>query len=76
YNAALPHMHRMRVTEGGKYTLWLNEQNNPAIIWAFEDAETEYTGPVTDLESGEAAEVEGTLQLTAGHVYRLGEDRE
>lgn len=76
YHKALPHMHRLRVTEGGKYTLWHNEQNTPAIIWAFEDAETEYAGPVTDLESGETTEAEGTLPLKAGHVYRLGEQGE
>jgi len=73
YHAALPHMHRLRVTESGKYTLWLDDQNNPAVIWTFEDAEAEYTGPVTDLESGEKTQADGPLPLKAGHVYRLGE---
>jgi hypothetical protein len=72
YNAALPHMHRLRVTEGGKYALWLNEDDQPAVIWAFEDAEMGYTGPVAEVETDARFQAEGQLRLEAGHVYRLG----
>ncbi len=73
YNAALPHMHRMRVTKGGHYTLWLDQQNEPAVIWAFRDATHEWTGPVTDLASENSYDAGGKLELKAGHVYRLGD---
>ena len=73
YNAALPHMHRLRVTEGGKYTLWLDENNDPAVLWAFQDAPAPCTGPVRDLETGKALAADGTLALQAGHVYLLGD---
>jgi len=71
YNAALPHMHRLRVTEGGRYSLWLDENNQPSVIWAFQDAEMEYTGSVTDLATDEQSQADGTLKLEAGHVYKL-----
>ncbi len=75
YNAALPHMHRLRVTEGGNYALWLDDQDRPAVIWAFQDASAPCTGPARDLETGKALTADGTLDLQAGHVYLLG-DRE
>jgi len=73
YHTALPHMHRLRLTEGGKYTLWLGENNQPSVIWAFENAEAPYTGAVTDIETGREFRVEGELKLEAGKVYLLGE---
>ena len=71
YLAALPGMCRLRVTEGGRYTLWLDEQDRPSVIWAFEDAEYAHTGPATDLETGATIEAAGALELRAGRVYRL-----
>ena len=71
YNAALPHMHRLRVTEGGKYTLWLDQNNQKSVVWAFRDAAMKYAGSVTILGSGEVIEVKDTLHLRAGNVYRL-----
>ena len=73
YNAALPHMHRLRVTKGGQYTLWLDENNEPAVIWAFEDARADYSGEVTDLADRQTSAADGSLALTAGHVYLLGD---
>ena len=73
YNAALPRMHRLRVTEGGHYTLWLDEHDQPAAIWAFRDSETDYTGSVRDLVEDGSCECCGVLRLKAGHVYLLGE---
>jgi len=71
YNAALPRMHRLRVTEGGHYTLWLDEQNQPAVIWAFRDSEAEYNGTVRDLTDDSSCDATGTLTVSAGHVYLL-----
>ena len=73
YNAAVPHMHRLRLTEGGRYTLWLNENGQPSVIWAFQDAQADCTGPVTDLNTGQTCDAGGTLTLQAGHVYLLGD---
>ena len=39
YNKVLPKMHRLRVTEDGKYALWLDERGKPSVIWAFADTE-------------------------------------
>ena len=72
YNAALPRMHRLRLTEGGKYTLWLDAAGRPSVIWAFQDAQADYSGTVVDLETHDACEAAGTLALKAGHVYLLG----
>jgi len=71
YNAVLPHMHRLRVTEGGRYTLWLGEDGEPAVAWAFRDAEMHYVGPVVDVETDAQIHADGQLKLVAGHVYRL-----
>jgi hypothetical protein len=73
YNAALPHMHRLRVTEGGDYSLWHDEAGKPAVAWAFKDCETELDGPVTDLETGESVEGGGAIPLKAECVYLVGE---
>lgn len=76
YHAVLPHMARLRATEGGRYTLWLDEDNQPAVIWAFEDAEMDYSGPAADMETDMQFRAEGRVRLEAGHVYRLGERAE
>jgi len=49
YNAALPHMHRLRLTEGGNYTLWLDENNRPSVAWCFRDAQMDFTGTATNM---------------------------
>lgn len=72
YNAALPSMGHPRVTEDGKYVLWLNADGDPGVAWAFEDSVVAYSGAVTDLGEDSTAEADGTLNMKAGHVYRLG----
>jgi len=68
YNAALPRMHRLRLTEGGRYALWLDATNRPSVIWAFQDATADCIGPLTDLETRQTLPV-GNAELKAGHVY-------
>ncbi len=72
YNAALPHMHRLRVTEGGNYSLWLDEAGQPAVAWAFRDCEAELEGAVVDLEKGEEISGGGTCRFEAERVYLVG----
>ena len=73
YNAALPHMHRLRVTEDGNYALWVDDQNRPAVIWAFKDAQAQCTGKATDLEAKTTTQAAGNLAVKEGNVYLLGE---
>ncbi len=73
YNAALPLMHRLRVTEGGKYALWLDKDDQPAVVWAFQSAEVPFSGPVTNLQSKEQQAVKGKFAVSAGNVYLLGD---
>ena len=68
YNAALPRMHRLRVAQGGKYALWLDAENRPSVIWAFEDATMHCTDTLVDLEA-QGALTSGEIDLKAGHVY-------
>nr|MBA3686420.1 hypothetical protein [Planctomycetota bacterium] len=37
YNACAPHMHRLRLVEGGTHALWLDAAGQPSVIWAFAD---------------------------------------
>ena len=71
YNAVLPHMHRLRVVAGGTHAVWLNNQNAPAVIWAYRNASVKYVGPVRDVATGERSQAVGRLDVQAGHVYRL-----
>jgi hypothetical protein len=71
YLAALPFMNRLRVTEGGRYALWLDAANKPSVVWAFQDAEFAFRGTVRDLETQASSEIRGTLPLQGGHVYLL-----
>lgn len=71
YNKALPRMHRLRLTPGGKYTLWMDGEGRPSVIWAFQDAETEVRLPATDLEDGGRVEARPRLRVRAGRVYLL-----
>jgi len=69
YGAALPHMHRLRVTEGGKYTLWLDGKDRPSVIWAFRDTTIGFHGVVSEIESGKEVAAAGRLKILAGQVY-------
>ena len=73
YLAALPHMHRLRVTPDGTYTLWFDDANQPAVVWVFADTEIAVTGPLTDVGSGGRYAADGTFAAKAGRVYLLGE---
>ncbi len=72
YLAALPHMHRLRVTPGGHYTLWLDEADQPAVAWVFTATDIPFTGPVTEV-GGARLTADGTFAAQAGRVYLLGE---
>jgi len=72
YNAVLPYMHRMRLTPGGQYVLWLDADNQPAVIWDFADTEAPYTGPVQQIGAEEAMQASGAISLQGGSVYLLG----
>ncbi len=71
YNQALPRMHRLRLQPGGRFVLWLDEAGKPAIVWAFEDVEFTYHGCITNLETGETGNSQGSWQLQGGSVYSL-----
>jgi hypothetical protein len=71
YLAALPFMHRLRVTEGGRYALWLDAANAPSVLWVFQDVEFGFSGIVVDLESKVACGSGRTKSLKAGRVYLL-----
>jgi hypothetical protein len=59
FNKCEPLMHRLRLTEGGNYVIWENEAGQPAVVWAFKDAEAAVDQPFT---------------AKAGKVYIIGED--
>lgn len=71
YNEALPHMHRLRLVENGTHVLWLDEKNQPAVVWAFQDAEYAHQGPARELRGKKS--VNGKLSLKAGEVWLLGD---
>jgi len=71
YNAALPSMHRLRLTEGGNHTLWLDENNRPAVAWCFRDASISHSGAAKNLATDESQQADGTLEMKAGNVYLL-----
>lgn len=71
YRAALPAMHRLRLQPGGVWTLWLNDENAPAIAWAFRDVSIPFHGMVRDLATEEELDADGEAQLAAGRVYKL-----
>jgi hypothetical protein len=75
YNAVVRHMHRLRVTAGGKYTLWLDEANRPAVVWAFADAEFPFSGTVTELPSNRVITSSRAVAIKAGSVYVLQAER-
>lgn len=72
YNAALPKMGHLRLTENGTHVVWFDEANQPAVIWVFKDAEFVHTGTAKELRSGESVQSTGTLELKAGQVWVLG----
>ncbi|MFA6291665.1 MAG: hypothetical protein WC637_07775, partial [Victivallales bacterium] len=71
YNEALPGMQRLRVTENGNFTIWLDEKNKASVIWAFRKSEFKFSGNVIDLNSGKVSEVDSVLKLQPGHVYKI-----
>jgi hypothetical protein len=73
YNAVLPHMQRLRLTEGGNYALWLDAAGNEAVLWCFRDSEHAYAGDAIQVSSGEKQSVSGSLSMKAGQVYVLGD---
>lgn len=72
YLAALPHMHRLRVTPGGAYALWLDREDRPAVIWAFRDGEAACAVGAHCLSGPEPDVRAGRLAFKAGQVYLLG----
>jgi len=72
YLAALPFMHRLRVTPEGRYTLWLDDANQPAVSWVFADTDINYTGKVTEISSGVTQTTDGVFSAKAGQVYLFG----
>tara|TARA_Y100001933_G_C19014369_1_gene570685 strand:- start:1251 stop:3338 length:2088 start_codon:yes stop_codon:yes gene_type:complete len=72
YNSALPSMHRLRVTSGGHYVLWLDTENRPAVIWAFNDATIASSMIWINLgDQTHATTHEGHVHVKAGNVYRV-----
>ena len=73
YLAALPHMKRLRLVEGATHTLWLDEHNQPAVIWALREGEAMVAGPARELGGGKKLEAAGSLRFAPGEVWLLGE---
>lgn len=72
YNRAEPFMHRLRLVEDGTHVLWLDEHDEPAVVWAFEAGEIPADGSAFDLPGGRAISCDdGVLALAAGGVYLL-----
>ena len=71
YNAALPRMHRLRVTPGGKYVLWLNRQNRPAVIWAFQDVKISFRGTAVTVDGKRVDTAKDVLPARREKVYFL-----
>ena len=69
YHLVLPRMQRLRVTDGGKYALWLNAQNQPSVLWCFADCSISITGEVITVETGSKQQVDPGFQAKAGQVY-------
>ena len=64
-------MQRLRVTEGGKYTLWLNHNNRPSVVWVFDNTEMKYKGRIVDVETNKRSTADGKAKLKKGSVYIL-----
>jgi len=71
YNAAMPHMIRPRLVEGGTHIVWLDEANRPSVVWAFEAAPLEYSGVAIEVLSNQKIECAGELSLVPQSVYLL-----
>ncbi|NQZ67366.1 MAG: hypothetical protein HRT89_04795, partial [Lentisphaeria bacterium] len=71
FNKAFPSMNRLRVVEGGTHVIWLNDNDEPAVVWAFNDVTFEHEGTVENLETGEKLESIGSCSLAAHCVYFL-----
>ncbi len=73
FHAAAPQMKRLRLVEGATHTLWLDEHNQPAVIWALREGEAAFTGPVRELVSDKKLEAAGSFRFAPGEVWLLGE---
>jgi len=73
YNEMLPRMHRLRLVDGGKYALWLDKQNKPSVIWAFQETTADCDGTLTDVETKETGSGR-KMRLKPEHVYVFGTD--
>ena len=71
YNALLPRMKRLRLTEGGRFALWLDEKNRPSAIWAFQDADFPWRGDACDVTASISEPIDGVIHLKAGHAYAI-----
>jgi hypothetical protein len=71
--AAEPYMKRLRLVEGATHTLWLDGDNQPAVIWGLKKGEAPYTGPARELDSGRKLDAPGSLLFERGEVWLLGE---
>lgn len=68
YNAALPSMHRMRLQKNGTHVVWLDRNDEPSVIWSFQDTEISEQYHLVDLENGQPTP---SGRLKAGKVYRI-----
>jgi hypothetical protein len=75
YNAALPRMHRLRVTPGGNYAMWLDRQNRPAVIWTFADVQIPWNGTVKTADGERVDVAKGGFSAHRGEVYFLRSDK-
>lgn len=70
YNEALPRMHRLRLVPGGTHVIWLDDMNQPSVIWAFEDVRINLEAAILDLETNSSPDRgNGGAALKAGSVY-------
>ena len=71
YNAALPHMDRLRLQPGGSHVVWLDQKGAPAVLWTFADAIPAFQGTAKDLETGVVTQLNGRTSLKANSAYAL-----
>ena len=71
YQAALPHMKRLRLQPEGTWALWLDDDNQPAIAWVFRETTIPFHGTVHDLGNDKSFDANGETRLAPGSVYRL-----
>ncbi|MDR1279952.1 MAG: hypothetical protein LBK99_03925 [Opitutaceae bacterium] len=75
YNEALPHMHRLRLVEGGTHVLWLDAGGNPSVLWGFRATRVAHSGSARELSGGRTVSARGTLAIAPGEVWLLNPGR-